>query len=158
MIMINCEEKKYSLQLPQFTDVFGKKASVEMNLDAVSDFLEFDSNKLTTTVQSPELCDYEGKHKAVIKLTDSVGFSKEIGLEIFVTKKVDKKVEAESTYVPVFKLPPPKPKIKYIDYLGRVRVEFTRPIVLPTFAKYPEFNYDQFLRQNCTNGNVDECG
>ena len=52
--MINCEEKKYSLQLPQFTDVFGKKASVEMNLDAVSDFLEFDS----TTVQSPELCDY----------------------------------------------------------------------------------------------------
>jgi hypothetical protein len=57
MIMINCEEKKYSLQLPQFTDVFGKKASVEMNLDAVFDFLEFDSNKLTTTVQSPELCD-----------------------------------------------------------------------------------------------------
>lgn len=88
MIMINCEEKKYSLQLPQFTDVFGKKASVEMNLDSVSDFLEFDSNKLTTTVQSPELCDYEGKHKAVIKLTDSVGFSKEYGLDIFVTKKV----------------------------------------------------------------------
>ena len=103
-----------------------------MNLDAVSNFLEFNSNKLSTFVDSSELCTYEGKHKAVIKLTDSVGFSKEINIDLIVMKFV-KRAQTESTFVPVFKLPPPKPKIKYVDYLGRVRVEFTRPIVLPTF-------------------------
>lgn len=103
-----------------------------MNLDAVSDFLEFNSNKLSTFVDSSELCTYEGKYKTVIKLTDSVGFSKEINIDVIVLKFV-KSTQTESSFVPVFKLPPPKPKIKYIDYMGRVRVEFTRPIVLPTF-------------------------
>lgn len=79
------------------------------------------------------MCTYEGKYKAGLKLTDSVGFSKEMTIDIIVTKEVTKKV-VESKFVPEFKLPPPKPKIKYVDYMGRVRVEFTRPIVLPTFA------------------------
>ena len=84
------------------------------------------------------MCTYEGKHKAVIKLTDSAGFTKEINIDVIVTKVkfivINKKVLAKSTFVPEFKLPPPKPRIKYVDYVGRVRVEFTRPIVLPTFT------------------------
>jgi hypothetical protein len=85
-------------------------------------------------VESRELCTYEGKYKAGLKLTDSVGFSKEMTIDIFVTKEVPKKIVESTTFVPEFKLPPPKPKIKYVDFMGRVRVEFTRPIVLPTFA------------------------
>ena len=57
-----------------------------MNIEAVSNFLKFDSNKLSTFVDSSELCTYEGKHNAVIKLTDSAGFTKEINIDVIITK------------------------------------------------------------------------
>lgn len=88
-ISIACEQEKYSNKLPEYKDIFGKKAEVELNLDAVSSFLLFDSTtlSLSTFVESAELCTYEGKYKAVLKLTDSVGFSSETDIEIFVTKE-----------------------------------------------------------------------
>ena len=50
------------------------------------------------------MCTYEGQHKAVIKLTDSAGFTKEINIDVIVTKikfvVINKKVEAKSTFVP----------------------------------------------------------
>jgi len=75
-----------------------------MNIDAVSNFLKFDSNKLSTFVDSSELCTFEGQHKAVIKLTDSAGFTMEINIDVIVTKikfvVINNKVEAKSTFVP----------------------------------------------------------
>jgi hypothetical protein len=38
-ITIPCEQAKYSNKLPEFKDIFGKKAEAGLNIDAVSSFL-----------------------------------------------------------------------------------------------------------------------
>ena len=51
--------------------------------------------------------------------------------------------KTETTFAPVQKkwnAPPPKPFIKEITNFGLVRVGFTRPIVLPTYKMFTEFN------------------
>jgi hypothetical protein len=35
-----------------------------------------------------------------------------------------------------------------------MRVAITRPIVLPTFSRFPEFVKKNMLAQNCTNGGI----
>ena len=38
--------------------------------------------------------------------------------------------------------------------MGRLRVAISRPIMLPTFTRFPEFEKDNMLAQNCTNGKI----
>ena len=49
---------------------------------------------------------------------------------------------------------PPRPFVKEISNTGLLRVAFTRPIILPTFKRFPEFEKDNMLAQNCTNGGI----
>ena len=63
----------------------------------------------------------------------------------------DQKVSYESNHI-VYKLSPPRPYIKLVDNIGKVRVAFTRPILLPTFNSFPEFEKEEFMRRNFTNG------
>ena len=52
----------------------------------------------------------------------------------------------------LYKLSPPRPYIKLVDNIGNVRVAFTRPILMPTFNSFPEFEQEEFMQQNFTNG------
>ena len=36
--------------------------------------------------------------------------------------------------------------------MGKVRVGFTRQIEIPNYVTYPEFTAEEFMRQNCTQG------
>jgi hypothetical protein len=36
--------------------------------------------------------------------------------------------------------------------MGKVRVGFTRSIMIPNYEIYPEFTEEENMRQNCTNG------
>ncbi len=38
--------------------------------------------------------------------------------------------------------------------MGWLRIAFTRPILLPNFNRFPEFQKDNMLSQNCTNGGI----
>jgi hypothetical protein len=40
--------------------------------------------------------------------------------------------------------------------MGRLRIGFTRPIELPTFTSFPEFENDNMLAINCSNGGICE--
>lgn len=87
-------------------------------------------------------------------MTDSAGKSINYDLTITVTNlpTVEKK-KTEEGWTPTYKLPPPVPRIQFVDMMGRVRVSFSRKIVVPHFGLYPEFKDEKHLRQNCTNGN-----
>jgi len=98
----------------------------------------------------------EGKYDLSFTLTDSLGFPRSFSIQVDVPKKQPKPVMIE----PVrgdWKLPPPVPRIKFIDMKGRVRVTFSRKITIPTFQIYPEFTDAKHLRQGCDNGSVDVC-
>ena len=41
---------------------------------------------------------------------------------------------------------PPKPFIKSINPFGVVRIEFTKSLLIPTFALYPEFETPDYMR------------
>lgn len=153
-------DKPYELVLPEFTDVFGKPAKVSVQLDETLDFFIFDqtSNRFSTYGDLKLLPEFVGDYKGVVTLTDSVGNSINYDIKISVTNTQSAQADqskkvVEGGFVPVYKLPPPVPKIQYIDMRGRVRVSFNRAIMLPTFTEYPEFKDVKFLRQNCTNGN-----
>ena len=53
-------------------------------------------------------------------------------------------------------MPPPKPYIAEHDHFGKLKVGFTRPLVLPTFGRYPEFTEEEYYSKNCTNGGLCE--
>ena len=46
--------------------------------------------------------------------------------------------------------------MKNIDNMGRLRIAITRPIELPTFNSFPEFENDNMLVLNCSNGGICE--
>jgi hypothetical protein len=46
--------------------------------------------------------------------------------------------------------------VKTIDNVGRLRIAITRPIELPTFTSFPEFENDNMLALNCSNGGICE--
>jgi hypothetical protein len=48
--------------------------------------------------------------------------------------------------VPIFHLDPPKPFIKWINQMGKVRVGFTRSIMIPNYDSYPEFKEEENMR------------
>ena len=52
----------------------------------------------------------------------------------------------------MFKQAPPKPRIDYVNNRGRIHVSFSRPILVPTFERFPEFNSEVFLNKTCSNG------
>lgn len=99
-----------------------------------------------------------GDHKVKLTLTDSAGKSITYDLLVTVTAPpAQGKKKEEQAWTPTYQLPPPQPKIQYVDMMGRVRVSFSRPIVVPTLAAYPEFKDSSNMRQNCTNGNEAAC-
>lgn len=80
-------DKSYELSLPEYTDVFGKPATIKVQMDDTSAFFIFDpiANKFTTFGDISMLADYVGDYKAKMTLTDSVGNSIDYELKIAVT-------------------------------------------------------------------------
>lgn len=68
-----------------------------------------------------------------------------------------KKREVPPEWRGPWKLPPPRPRIKFIDMKGLVRIDFTRDIMIPNFGLYPEFEQNKYIRQGCMNGFEDKC-
>ena len=68
-------------------------------------------------------------------------------IRVILLKQAEKEKEKQ-----VQKQPPPKPFIVKINQFGKLIIGFTRSIMLPTFARYPEFTSQQFFSGNCTNG------
>jgi hypothetical protein len=46
---------------------------------------------------------------------------------------------------------PLEPVISWINQVGRVRISFSEPMLLPTFVRYPDFRDPRLMMQNCTN-------
>jgi len=51
---------------------------------------------------------------------------------------------------------PPKPTIEWITNVGKARVSFSRPLLIPTYELYPEFLNENFMRQPCSANNTSE--
>jgi len=96
-----------------------------------------------------------GDYKLVLTLTDSIGFPRSFSITVNVPKILPP--PPPPPIVGDWKLPPPIPRIIWVNMAGLARVTFSRPITLPTFAQYPEFNDAKFLKQGCTNGTPDAC-
>lgn len=97
-----------------------------------------------------------GDYELNVTIYDSLGVPSTITVKVNVPKKKfrpiqKKRVEAD------FEIPPPYPRIRWIDMKGLVRIDFSRWIALPTFNNYPEFLDEKNLRQGCTNGSTEVC-
>lgn len=160
-LVIPCE-MLFTYQLPEYIDVFDKKASIYLQLNEVEDFLVYETTKrtLTSFVDQDVFCKYSGaSYNVKMILTDSVGGEIKYEIEIAVTNlnKVTAGADGMFGWTPEYALPPPKPMIKFVDQKGYVRVTFSRAIQIPTYDRYPEFRENERMRQNCTNGAIEAC-
>ena len=146
----------WSLNLPTYTDLFEQSVKLNVELGETSGFLSYDEEKNIIITHHPNLMkDYVGKHLIKLVLTDKQKIMKDIEIELNVIcfDLKGKSVESLNNQI-VYDFPPPQPYVKTINNMGRLRVAFTRPIILPTFNRFPEFEKDNMLAQNCTNGGI----
>lgn len=85
-----------------------------------------------------------GSYEISVKLTDVTGRTENRSFILNVIQIEKRKA--------IFSMPPPKPFIVFHNNAGKLRVGFTRPLVMPTFERFPEFNEDLNFNRNCTNG------
>jgi hypothetical protein len=114
LIVIPCKQR-FELELPEFKDVFKKKATLDFESIETNDFLKFESTqrKFMTFGDNSKLCDYEGKYKGQLFITDSAEQTLTYNIEIDVTKEEEKSSLATDagSFTPQIKLPPPVPRI-----------------------------------------------
>lgn len=103
---------------------------------------------LQLTIDPRLLNSFIGGHQVQITLTDKVGTVRVLKFRLFVLEISKKK----DNFHFVFKQPPPRPFIANHNHFGKLKVGFTRPLVLPTYGRYPEFTEDEYFMKNCTNG------
>ena len=156
----------WSTIIPEFKDVFGFLASAEIDFGKLDKFLLYISatRNITTAENIQDIP--PGSYEININLKDSLGAKMQKSFKVKVvcfSFWSDAQAASEKyTVRPINKVQqnPPKPFIKSINNVGKVRVGFTQKLVIPTFTKYPEFKEDKNrMKQNCTASyaNPDQC-
>ena len=83
--IISCFEL-VKIKVPEFTDYFGKKAVIELNLGDTSSFLMFDKSvNLIKLSDEGTISEHTGSYKIKYKLTDSLGSSLDYSFKVIVT-------------------------------------------------------------------------
>jgi hypothetical protein len=102
---------------------------------------------LALSVQPDQLQSHFGIFPIVLTLTDKAGTVKQLKFNLKVMKF---EAETKTSERKPSNLPPPKPYILEHNQIGKLKVGFTRPILLPTFERFPEFLENK--RKDCSNG------
>ena len=138
-IKLDCDEP-WNFTFPIYLDFDGKPAKIKVSLYKTDEFLFFDEITYAFTIIN-DLKKHIGFYKFQYTLIDNHDESEEFSVDVLVTCENNYKIS-----VPIFHLDPPKPFIKWINQMGKVRVGFTRSIMIPNYDSYPEFKEEENMR------------